>query len=337
MVLKTGPQEAVAEPQVARAGLVARLRETASDRQVSWRQYVVYIGFVGLFLFFAITLHDSGFLSQNNLLNIVRQTATISVMAVAMTYVLSAGEIDLSIGAVVGLSSVTTAMAIGEWGIIAGVLAGLGTGLAVGTVNAWVRTAMAIPSFLVTLASLGIVSGLAMWISDAAPIPIRNETFNSIFGGGNVGPIPVLIFWTIGVVVLGHVVYTRTGFGRQVLATGGNPVAAKFSGVNIDKIRRRVLMLSGLGAGLAAVLYAGRLHSARYQFGEGDELSVIAAVVLGGTSLFGGAGSVVGALFGSLMIGLMNNGLILMGLDASQQLMARGVIIVLAVALGPKK
>ena len=158
-----------------------------------------------------------------------------------------------------------------------------------------------------------------------------------LFGGGNLGPIPVLLLWMVVLAAIGHVVLRRTGFGRRVLATGGGETAARYSGIDTKSIKFRVLVLSSLAASLAGMLYAGRLQSGRFQLGEGDELSVIAAAVLGGTSLFGGMGTVVGTIVGALMIGLINNGLILMGLEFSQQLIARGGIIILAVALSQKR
>ena len=139
------------------------------------------------------------------------------------------------------------------------------------------------------------------------------------------------------VVVVGAVGLAKTRFGRQVLATGGNRTAADFTGVNTRRIKFQVLVISSVLAALAGMLYAGRLESGRFQWGTGDELSAIAAVILGGTSLFGGAGSVVGTLVGALLIGLINNGLVLAGLDTSQQQVVRGVIIILAVALARKK
>ena len=305
----------------------------SSIRAFDWRDYVIYIGFVAIFIFFSINLYDEGFLTENNLLNIVRQTATISVMAVAMTFVIGAAQIDLSVGAVAGLASVTTAMAIDEWGVAAGIAVGLLTGLLVGSVNGALVAVLAIPSFLVTLGMLGIARGTAMWITDTAPQPILDDTYNNVFGAGDVGPVPSLVIWTLVAAVVGHIVLRKTSFGRRVLATGGNAVAARFSGVNTRLITFLVLAVMGTVAGLAGMLYAGRLNSGRFQWGEGDELSVIAAVILGGTSLFGGRATVVGALLGSLMIGLINNGLILMGLEFSQQLIVRGAIIVFAVAL----
>ena len=306
--------------------LLSRVKE-------DWRQYVIYAGFVVIFIFFSITLGDKGFLDPNNLLNIVRQTAMIAIMAVGMTFVLSAGEIDLSIGAVAGLTSVTTALALAKFGLIGGICVGVLTGIVVGMVNGLLTTRVGIPSFLVTLAMMGIAKGAAMWVSATAAVPILNKTYYSIFGSGNLGPVPGLLIWALIAAAIGHVALRKTTFGRKVLATGGSETAAKFTGIKTHNIKMQVLIISSLTAAFAGMLYAGRLRSGRFQLGEGDELSVIAAAVLGGTSLFGGFGSVVGSIMGALMIGLINNGLILMGLEFSQQLIARGVIIILAVTV----
>ena len=303
----------------------------------NWRQNIIYIGFVVIFLIFAVTLSDKGFLNPNNLLNIVRQTAMIAVMAIAMTFVLSAGEIDLSVGAVAGLTTVTVAMAIAVAGPIGGVAAGIATGLAVGMFNGWLTTRIGIPSFLTTLAMMGIAKGVAMWISDTAAVPILSPGYSWLVGCGSMGPIPVLLVWIAVLGGLGHIVLRRSGFGRRVLATGGGETAARYSGIDTANIKMKVLVLSSCAAALAGMLYAGRLQSGRFQLGEGDELSVIAAAVLGGTSLFGGKGTVIGTIVGAMMIGLINNGLILFGLEFSQQLIARGGIIIIAVALSQKR
>src|SRR5919202_914060 len=312
-------------------------RGLGRSRERDWRRYVIYIGFVVVFLFFAVLLGNQGFLSPNNLLNIFRQTAIITVIAVAMTYVIAAAEIDLSVGSVAGLSSVCTAMALSRWGLVAGIVAGLAVGLVVGAINGALVSLLSIPSFLVTLGMLGIAAGVAQWITASAPQPILSDAFNLAFGSGNFGPIPGLLIWSAVFVIVGAVVLARTKFGRQVLATGGNRTAAEFTGVRTRRIKFQVLLLSATVASVAGMLYAGRLQSGRFQWGAGDELSAIAAVILGGTSLFGGSGSVVGTLFGALLIGLINNGLILAGLDASQQQVIRGAIIILAVALARKK
>jgi ribose transport system permease protein len=303
----------------------------------SWRQKIIYLGFAGIFVVFSIALRHQGFLDPDNLLNIVRQTAMISIMAVAMTFVLSAGEIDLSVGAMAGFASVVTAMTIRAYGVAPGIVAGVLSGLVVGAINGFLTTRIGIPSFLTTLAMMGIAKGVAMWISATAAIPILSSSYAFVFGGGNIGPVPILLLWTLVFGVAGHLALRRTTFGRRVLATGGNETAARYSGVNTRSVKMRVLLLSSCTAAIAGMLYAGRLQSGRFQFGEGDELSVIAAAVLGGTSLFGGMGTVVGSIVGALMIGLINNGLILMGLEYSQQLLARGAIIILAVALSQQK
>jgi ribose transport system permease protein len=305
--------------------------------ELDWRRYVIYIGFVVVFLFFAVLLRNEGFLTANNLLNIFRQTAIITVIAVAMTYVIAAAEIDLSVGSVAGLSSVCTAMAVSRWGLLAGIVAGLAVGLIVGSINGGLVSTLGIPSFLVTLGMLGIAAGVAQWITASAPQPILNDAYNLVFGSGNLGPVPGLLLWSAVFVVVGAVVLAKTRFGRQVLATGGYRTAAEFTGVNTRRIKFSVLLLSGVVASIAGMLYAGRLQSGRFQWGTGDELSAIAAVILGGTSLFGGYGSIVGTLFGALLIGLINNGLILAGLEASQQQVVRGAIIILAVALARRK
>jgi len=306
-------------------------------KRFEWQKNIIYIGFVAVFILFAITLGDSGFTSPNNLLNIFRQVATISIMAVAMTFVIAAAEIDLSIGSIAGLSSVVTAMALNNFGLVPGILAGLAVGAVAGAISGGLVAWLKVPSFLVTLGMLGLVVGVARWITASAPVPIADMNYVAIFGGGDFGPIPGLLVWATLIVAFGAVVMNKTKFGRHVRATGGNLVAAGYTGVNTAKIKFMVLLMSGVFAALAGMLYAGRLQSGRFQWGTGDELSVIAAVILGGTSLFGGRGQVIGSLFGALFVGLINNGLILAGLDVSQQQVVRGAIIIFAVALSRKK
>ncbi|OMP66766.1 ABC transporter permease [Domibacillus epiphyticus] len=304
---------------------------------LDWRDYIVYLAFIGVIIYFSVTLHDQGFVSTDNLLNIIRQTAMISLMGLAMTFVISTGEIDLSVGSIAALSSLTAALTLqAGYGMMGGVAVGLGTGLLVGLVNGLLVTKLAIPSFLVTLGTMGTVAGLAMWITDTAPVPIVDSTFNFVFGSGDIGPVPILLVWTVAATIIAHILLRKTSFGRQTLATGGNESAARFSGVKTQRIKLLVFLGSGFMAGFAGLLYAGRMHAGRFTFGEGDELSVIAAVILGGTSLFGGVGTVIGTVIGSLMIGTINNGLIIMGLDVSQQMIIKGLIIILAVAFGKK-
>jgi ribose transport system permease protein len=286
-----------------------------------------------LVAFFAVTLASDGFASQNNLLNIVRQTAPITVMAVATVFVLSVGEIDLSLGAVVALSALVTAKVLQSESLALAVAAGVGVGVGVGATNGLFVTLLRLPSFLVTLASLGIVSGLARTITDLESVAVANDDFIGIFGSGDVGPIPGLALWGLGVVAVGHFAFRHTRFGAHVVATGDNASAARVAGIRVDRVRFAVLVLSGAAAALAGVLYTGRLQGATYTLGEQDLLVVIAAVVIGGTRLFGGEGSVIGALLGSLILGTLTNGLILWGFSSSEQMIAQGVLLLIAISL----
>jgi len=309
------------------------MKEYSIQRRFDIRDYIIYIGFIAIFGFFSMTLYNKGFLTGTNLMNIARQTAMISVMAVGMTFVLCAGEIDLSIGSVVALASLTTALTLRHSNIFLGLLAGLSTGACVGLINGLLVTKIRIPSFLVTLGMMSIVSGVARWITNLKSIPVTNKLYNFIFGSGDIGPVSVLFIWTLVFLAVGQLILKKTLFGRSVLATGGNKVSAMYSGIKVDNIKLAVLTFNGMFAALAGMLYAGRLHGARYTLGETDLLTVIAAVIIGGTSLFGGKGSVVGSIIGSLIMGMINNGLILMGLSVDQQMIFRGVIIITAVTL----
>lgn len=312
---------------------MAALSVGARLRRVDLRAQVVYLSFFAILAFFSVALFDKGFLSTDNFMNILRQTAMVSVMAIGMAFTLSGGEIDLSISSTVGLSALVTAVTLQSTNPVFAVAAGLGVGLVVGLINGLLTTKLRIPSFLVTLGTLGIVSGLAREITNLQAVPITDNGFNFIFGSGDLGPISMLFVWTAILMVVGHVIYRKTPFGRAVLATGGNRAAARYSGVRVDRIRIAVLMVSAVAASFAGILYSGRLHGARYTLGENDLLTVIAAAIIGGTSLFGGRGSIVGAVVGSIIMGMLNNGLILMGLSVSEQMMAQGVIIILAVSL----
>lgn len=302
-------------------------------RSFDFRNYVVYLSFLVILAFFSLVLFDRGFLSPDNFMNILRQTAMVSVMAIGMAFTLSAGEIDLSISSTVALAALVGALVVQQTNPLFAILAALGVGLGVGLANGLLVTKLRIPAFLVTLGSAGIVSGLAREITNLQAVPITDQSFNFIFGSGDLGPISMLFVWTTILLVVGHVVYRKTPFGRAVLATGGNRAAARFSGVPVERIRIAVLVISAMAAAFAGLLYAGRLHGARYTLGEQDLLTVIAAVIIGGTSLFGGRGSIVGAVVGSIIMGMLNNGLILMGLSVSEQMIARGIIIIVAVSL----
>jgi ribose transport system permease protein len=312
-------------------------RQTSALPKVQLQNYVVYIFFAVVLTFFAITIGDKGFLSVTNLFNIARTTAMVTVIAVAMTFVISAGELDLSVGSTAALSALTCALVMQAgfpWPLA--VLAGLASGLIVGSMNGFFVTVIGIPSFLVTLGMMQFIRGLDMRVTYTNPIAVTNKTYNTIFGSGSLFGIPSLVIWSVAVAALGFVVLKYTGFGREILATGGNRMAAEYSGVKTRRIKFIAFLLSGAAAALAGLLYTGMMQTARFNFGEGAELMAIAAVILGGTSLFGGRGTIIGTFAGSLLIGTINNGLIIMGLDVSEQMMVAGGIIILAVAFGKK-
>ncbi|HEV7247499.1 MAG TPA: ABC transporter permease [Shinella sp.] len=311
----------------------AAVRAAGLAGRVNLQQYVVYFGFLAIFLFFAIVLKDSGFLTVRNLSNIVLQTAPATIMAIGLVFVMSAGEIDLSIGSTVAVAALAAAVTMQGYGLVPGVVAGLGCGLLIGLVNGLLVAYVRLPSFLVTLATLGLFAGVSRSMTDLRSIPVTNEVFTGFFGSGTLLGIPSLIWWTVIAVAIGHILYRETRFGAHVLAIGDNARAASVSGISVPKMRLAVLVISGGLAGLAGLLYAGRLQAAKYTLGETDLMTVIAAVIVGGTLLNGGKGSIVGALVGSLMMGMLNNGLILMGLSVSDQMIVRGLIILAAVAV----
>ena len=314
-------------------GFAAKGAPVPLARRLDPRQHAVYLGFAAIFLFFAATLADDGFLTPRNLSNIVLQTAPATVMAVGLVFALSAGVIDLSFGSIVAVSALSAAVVLRDHSMAWGVAAGIGSGLAIGWFNGVLVARFRLPSFLVTLATMGLFAGIARSMTDLRSVPVTNDSFTGFFGSGSLFGVPSLALWTVVAVAVGHLIYRESRFGAHVLAVGDNPRAARVSGVRPSRVRLAVLTISGGCAGLAGLLYAGRLQAAKYTLGESDLMTVIAAVIVGGTALNGGRGSVVGALCGSLLMGMLNNGLILMGLSVSEQMIVRGLIILVAVAM----
>jgi ribose transport system permease protein len=209
----------------------------------------------------------------------------------------------------------------------------LGVGLGIGVVNGLSVTLLRLPSFLVTLASMGVVAGLARTVTNLESVAVENQSFINVFGSGDVGPIPSLAFWALGTVALGQFVFGHKRFGAHVVATGDNVGAARVAGIRVDRVKFAVLVLSSASAAVAGILYTGRLQGANYTLGEQDLLTVLAAVVIGGTRIFGGEGSVIGALVGSLIMGMLTNGMVLWGLSPSEQMISRGILLLLAISL----
>ncbi|GHV24570.1 ABC transporter permease [Spirochaetia bacterium] len=303
-------------------------------KKADFNSIMVYVVFVIVLGIFAIWLGGT-FFSAANMLSITRQAGATAVMAVGMVFIIGLGHIDLSIGSIVALSAQIIALILRSTdNIFLALLGGLGMGLVVGLVNGLAVTQVKIPAFLATLGTSSIIRGIAMWTTNTKAVPIANGTYNFFFGAGAVGPIPVLLLWTIAALIIGYFVLSCTAFGKQVLASGGNYTAAKYSGVKVIKVTMIVFIMMGVISALAGGLYAGRMQTARWSYGQGVEMDVIAAVVLGGTRMSGGNGSIVGAIVGALLINMINNGLIIGGFEVAQQTIMKGVIILLAVALG---
>lgn len=308
------------------------MQKSRNGKTINLSKFIVYISFFIVLIGFSILLPGK-FLTASNILNILRQTAMISVAAVGMTFAITAGQIDLSTGGMTATTSLIVALVLQKAPAPIAVLAGIAVGLLCGGINGLILTKCRIPAFIVTLGSSSVYTGFARSLTNLEAVPITNNTFTHWFGSGNLGVIPTLFIWTIIITVAGQYLYKKTSFGRAVLAVGGNEAAARYSGIHADKIKFWSMVICGVTAALSGILYAGRMHGARYTYGENDNMNIIAAVVIGGTSFSGGKGTVFGTLIGSLVIGMLNNGLLLLGLSVNAQMIARGIVIIVAVSL----
>ncbi len=245
-----------------------------------------------------------------------------------MTFVILTAGIDLSVGSVVGLSGVLCADALVHgWGLAGAVGVGLGVGVIVGALNGLIVTRMHVPPFVVTLAMMLVVRGAAYKYTNANTISGLPASFALFSQRGSMALVMVVVF------ALSWALLTRTAFGRHVYATGGNRDAAWLSGVRVNRVLMAVYVLCGLGAGLAGVLVASRLNAGYPRAGELYELDAVAAVVVGGTSLFGGRGSIWGTLAGAFFIGILNNGLNLFNVSPYDQMIVKGIVLLIAAAL----
>ncbi|MRH41460.1 ribose ABC transporter permease [Aquibacillus halophilus] len=291
----------------------------------------ILIGLIVLCI--VISIINPDFLSSNNLLNVLRQTSTNMYLAIAMTMVIILGGIDLSVGSIIAVTGVVTTMLIALAGlpVFVAVLAGLLVGMLFGAFNGYVVATTIIPPFIVTLATMNIARGVAYVISDGKPVRVMSDSFNYIGSGyiGGVFPTPVL--YMIIIIVLAYLIMNKTKLGRYMYAVGGNSEAAKFSGIDIKKIKLFAYTFSGLMAGIAGIVLSSRMFSGQPTSGDMAELDAIAAVVLGGTSMTGGSGRIGGTVIGALIIGVLSNGLNLMGVSSFWQYVVKGVVILVAV------
>lgn len=272
------------------------------------------------------------FLSQRNLMNVGRQASVVAIVALGQALVIIARGIDLSVGSVIGLSAVCSAMVMRATGSDAlALMAGLLAGTLAGAVNGLMVTRLRINPFIATLGMLSVARGIALLMTGGIPVPYSG--WAEWLGAGRVAGVPVSVLLMFVMVVIVHIAATRSVTGREIYAVGDNPKAARLAGIDIVRTRMIVFTFTGLVAGLGGIILAGNLASADPNLGMGYELDVIAAVILGGTALSGGRGSIIGVLIGAMLMALLNNAFVLLGISAYWQVVTKGLIIIMAVGI----
>jgi ribose transport system permease protein len=282
-----------------------------------------------------LSLFSDAFLRPQNLLQVARQASYYGIMAVGMVYVITMGDIDLSVGSILTLTNVVMALALREnVPVPLALLIGLSAGALCGFLNGVLAITLRIPMIIVTLGTLSVYRGVALILCQAAPISqfSKDHWFFTV-GGEEILGIPTSVVLMVWVGLIFWIILKRTTFGRHVEAIGGNPVSARLSGLPINRYRIAVMTLNGTIAALAGVMALAFLQSADPNTGEGFELWVIASVIIGGTALMGGQGSVPGAILGALIIAVIRNGLVLLGASTYAGIAVTGAVIILAVAI----
>lgn len=319
-----GDDQALGQPEwrSRRLGILVRFR----------RSSVFGIIIILVFMFAVLSVTTSEFLTSDNLLSVFRQFSFIGIMAIGQVMVIVTGGIDLSVGSVFAFAGVTSAYAMAKLGlgVPVGLLIGVVSGLAFGLLNGVFITRLKLPPFIATLGTLSIARGLSYALTGGFPIPELPPAFKFI-GQGYIGiiPFPVILLVLLG--ILFTFFLNRTVLGRRIYATGSNEEAARVSGVNTKAVKIIVYSLSGILAGVAGMATAARLGVAQSTAGSGYELDCIAAVIIGGTSVTGGVGTVFGALLGAAIMGVLKNGLILLSVSAYWQQTVIGAVIIIAV------
>ncbi len=293
------------------------------------RNYGIYLGFLGIVIVFSFS--SEYFLDVYNIMNILVQSSLIAIIAVGQTFVILTGGIDLSVGSTVAFSSVSTGLLLVSgtpiWlAVILGALVGAGVGLVNGIAIAYGK----IPAFIVTLGMMSIAKGGALALNSGKPVSGLPFKFEAIASSDLFG-IPIFVFYMAIVYVLGYIVLYKLKLGRYLFAIGGNRKSTKLAGINVKKYETYAYIISGLLAGLGGVLLTARLNYATPLSGGSYELDTIAATVIGGTSLAGGEGSLVGTLIGALLLGTLRNGLTLLNVVSYYQQIIIGAVIILAV------
>ena len=293
----------------------------------------IIIALLAMFIFLTVfPTTRSTFLTPKNMFNILRQNASNLFLATGMTMVIILGGIDLSVGSVIALSGVVAAGCVVNFGLpeAVGFIAAVAVGAVVGLFNGFIICKTDIPPFIVTLASMNITKGIALVLTGGAPIRCMTDAFK-FPGAGYVGPVPTPVILMVVIFIIAALMINKTQLGRHIYAVGGNVQAAKFSGISVQKVKFIVYAYTGVMAGIAGVVIASRLYSGQPTAGDGAEMDAIASVVVGGTSMSGGSGRIGGTLIGVLIIGVLNNGLNLMGVDSNFQYIVKGLVILLAV------
>ncbi len=295
-------------------------------------RFLPFASLIGLFLL--LSLASPYFLTLGNLSSVIRQTTVITIMAVGMTVVMASGGIDLSVGSIVGLTGVCGTMLIaGNYPTALAVLAAMLAGAACGAFNGAAATLLRIPAFIATLGTLGIYRGLTLLVTDGMPIANLSRDFGVLATGTVLGYIPVPLVFMLATALVVHLILKYTKLGRYSYAIGSNAEAARCSGIRVAPYTVAIYTLGGALAGLAGMIESARLVTGQPTAGEGYELRVIAAVVIGGGSLNGGQGTVLGTIVGALIMGLLSNGCNLLGISPFVQQVIIGSVIILAVTL----
>lgn len=292
-----------------------------------------------LVIIVALAILSPNFLTMDNLMNVFRQVSINALIAFGMTFVILTGGIDLSVGSILALSSALTAgFMVGGMNSILAMFIGILLGALMGAANGVAVAKGKIAPFIATLATMTIFRGLTLVYTEGKPITGISDSFAfQLVGRGYFFGIPFPVVITVIAFIILYILLRKTTFGRSVYATGGNEEAARLSGLKIDRIKITVYSISGAMAALAGVILTSRLNSAQPTAGTSYELDAIAAVVLGGTSLAGGRGHITGTLIGALIIGVLNNGLNLLGVSSFYQQVVKGGVILLAVLLDRKR
>lgn len=296
-----------------------------------------FILFILLILCIGVSIAAPSFLAEKNLINVLRQISFTAVVAFGATFVLTCGGIDLSPGSVVSLVSIVSAICAknGQPAVVC-LLAGLAVGALCGFINGLLIAKTGIPPFIVTMSMMSVAAGAALLISDGRPISGLSEGFVWL-GAGKIWIIPVPILILALVALICHVVLNKTTFGRHLKAVGSSENAATMCGINVTFVKIMAYTIAGITAGLAAVMLTARLYSGQPNAGDGMQMDAIAAAVIGGTSLKGGVGTILGTICGSLIIGVINNGMDLLNVNMYWQEIVKGVIIVVAVIIDSRR